>query len=141
MALKKREILKRVIEEIEPGKWNVAKPQDSEDPDTECILQRKADRKEVKLAIGNSRFRSNNTDEIKKLVESAINFPYLRRAAGAPGAAHRRLRSDSSRGGGIAAVAIAWEIGAMDPDDPRRIELIDEMSALTLISAEMKSKS
>ena len=29
----------------------------------------------------------------------------------------------------------------MDPDDPRWIELIDEMSALTLISAEMKLKN
>ena len=28
----------------------------------------------------------------------------------------------------------------MDPDDPRRIDLIDEISALTLISSEMKLK-
>jgi len=107
MALKKREILQRVLDEIEPGKWNVAKPQDSEDPDTECILQRKADRKEVKLAIDNTRFRSNNIDDIKNLVESAINFPHLRTAAGAemenafPGADRRILGSDSGRGGGI----------------------------------------
>ena len=107
MALKKREILQRVLDEIEPGKLNVAKPQDSEDPDTECILQRKADRKEVKLAIDNTRFRSNNIDDIKNLVESAINFPHLRTAAGAemenafPGADRRILGSDSGRGGGI----------------------------------------
>jgi len=35
---------------------------------------------------------------------------------------------------------LAREIGAMDPDDSRRIELIDEISALSLISAEMKLK-
>ena len=35
---------------------------------------------------------------------------------------------------------LALEISAMDPDDPRRVELIREMSALSLISAEMKPK-
>ena len=35
---------------------------------------------------------------------------------------------------------LAREIGAMDPDDSRHVELIDEMSALSLISAEMKPK-
>ena len=35
---------------------------------------------------------------------------------------------------------LAREISAMDPDDPRRVELIDEISALSLISAEMKAK-
>jgi hypothetical protein len=35
---------------------------------------------------------------------------------------------------------LAREIGAMDSDDPRRVELIREISALTLIRAEMKPK-
>jgi len=35
---------------------------------------------------------------------------------------------------------LAREIGAMDPDDPRRVELIDEMSAFGLIRAEMKAQ-
>ena len=34
---------------------------------------------------------------------------------------------------------LAREIGAMDPDDPRWIELIDEMAALRVISAKMAS--
>ena len=36
---------------------------------------------------------------------------------------------------------LAREIGAMDPDDPRWIDLIDEMSALSVIRAEMKPKN
>jgi len=35
---------------------------------------------------------------------------------------------------------LARQISAMDPDDPRRVELIDEISAFSLISAEMKAK-
>ena len=35
---------------------------------------------------------------------------------------------------------LAGEIGAMDPDDPRCVELIDEISALSLIRVEMKPK-
>jgi len=83
MALKKRQILQRVLDEIEPGKWNVAKPQDSEEPEIECIFQRKADQKEVRVPIDNSRFRSDNIDDVKKLVEAAINFPlYVGRVEG-----------------------------------------------------------
>ena len=36
---------------------------------------------------------------------------------------------------------LAREIGAMDHDDPRWIELIDEMSALTVNNAELKLKN
>ena len=83
MALRKREILHRVLDGLDPGKWTVAKPQNSEDPDTECILQREADYTEVRFAIDNFRFRNNHIDDIRKLVECAINFSYLRRAAAA----------------------------------------------------------
>jgi hypothetical protein len=56
MALRKQEILQRIFVEMEPGKWNVAKPRDSEDLDTECILRRKITKKFGRWVLEN---RSN----------------------------------------------------------------------------------